>query len=183
MSADYYLFRCTGCDFTDLHSTGVTYEYQGYAEQEPAIGFGWCEACDAIVNTAGPYAEVEAHAAPGALERDLASLNSRATRTPSSPEQTPDKEKIEQAFNLIYKRLNYFQNHAYPIRCIICSSREVVSFELPPKEIDASDPIHIQHTCGGELMLSPIGQIPLSSHVHIMFYAGGETIASDIIIE
>ena len=179
MSADYYLFRCTGCDFTDLHSTGVTYNYQGQPEKEPVIGIGWCKDCDAIVNTVGPYRKDEADSSLYELELALNNLETSTDKKVSAAGQA-HKREIQKRIDCIKDRLSYFQNHPYPLRCIVCNSHEVIPFYLPFPDLDKSERINIQHSCGGDLIVNHKGTIPLQNHLEVTFNEDGKILSSKV---
>ena len=179
MSADYYLFRCTGCDFTDLHSTGVTYNYQGQPEKEPVIGIGWCEDCDAIVNTVGPYRDDEAESSLYELELALNDLEASSNQAIAFSAQEHKKE-IEKKISDVRIRLSYFQNHPYSLRCIVCNGHQVTPFYLPFPDLDKSERINIQHSCGGELIVNHKGSIPLQNHLEVTINEEGRILSSEI---
>lgn len=179
MSADYYLFRCTGCDFTDLHSTGVTYNYQGLPEREPVIGIGWCKDCDAIVNTVGPYRKDEADSSLYELELALNNPETSTIATASVPGQT-HKQEIEKKIRSIKDRLRHFQNHPYPLRCIVCKGLEITPFYLPFPDLEKTERINIKHSCSGELIVNHKGTIPLQTHLEVTFNEEGKILSSEI---
>lgn len=178
VSLPFYSITCTGCDFTDSYSFGVRFEYSGPAEQEPMHGIAWCKDCDHIVNTCTPFtrehAEAEINDIEAWIARNKQGLFARFSRT-----KKDEIRKSQQGISAVQSRLAYFQSTDFKPRCLSCGSHTVFSFHLPYGDYGELEKLNIEHSCGGQLMISMDGRFSFRHHPTVVFDKAGVIIRDE----
>jgi len=163
MSLPFYKVACTGCDFSSSFGFGINYEYEGPQEHKPSIGRVWCKSCDSIEVASFAYTEKGAELDIEDLELWVA-FNKKGFFAKYSKSKKIEIQKTNQEIQAVRTRLKYFKDNEYVPRCLSCGGCNVFSLSFPSlNDDDEQKDTGIQHSCGGNLLISWLGRMSFSS--------------------
>lgn len=175
MSLPFYGITCTGCDYRDSYSFGVRFEYSGPTASEPMRGTAWCRDCDRIVNTCTPFTQEHAEAEINGIEAWI-TQNKRGLFARFSRTKKDEIHKSRLSISAIHSRLAHFQSVDFKPRCLSCGGHAVFPFHLPYGDYGELEKLNIEHTCGGQLMISMDGRFNFRQLPTVFFDASGAVI-------
>ena len=175
MSLPFYKITCSGCSFHDGFNFGVDYTYEGPPEREPSIKPAWCEDCNAIVQARFPFTKKDAGALNQISEWEQFLLSEAYTKNTRWWNRKKKMRQVEQEFlNTKQQRLSYFESIEYVGRCINCGSHNVFSFLLPSADYCEQKQLGVEHSCGGQLIISMEGRLNFATHSEIIYDETGK---------
>jgi hypothetical protein len=187
MSLPYYHIRCSNCEYTDMFSFDVWYEYAGGKDAvcQPYITQGWCEDCQQVVTICGPQ---NAETLRDNIKELSVIIKEEEEKRKQWRRLLLRKHADENAISAWKERIaelndciELFKKHDYKNKCLSCGSPHVVPVELPDGFREYGNPIQlgVKHECGGAIMIISEGRIGYSDIPKVIYDITGNVVLDE----